>query len=189
MLKLNIYILIILATSGLLLSGLYTRNETKTVLITVLINSHRSFNWLVNRRSQNLNNKLLNFLRINTLLVHDADVWIITAPSCRLTHRGSEGIANFYPRVHLSSEFYFTPTKTSVKKRANATINKKKKYKTTWKLAISNIFGRQLLKFTIWSICDKKKNIEKEIFKFSNICFLQNFIKKKNITQLNVISN
>lgn len=108
MLKLNIYILIILATSGLLLSGLYTRNETKTVLITVLINSHRSFNWLVNRRSQNLNNKLLNFLRINTLLVHDADVWIITAPSCRLTHRGSEGIANFYPRVHLSSEFYFT---------------------------------------------------------------------------------
>lgn len=136
---------------------------------------HRSFNWLVNRRSQNLNNKLLNFLRINTLLVHDADVWIITAPSCRLTHRGSEGIANFYPRVHLSSEFYFTPTKTSVKKRANATINKKKKYKTTWKLAISNIFGRQLLKFTIWSICDKKKKYRKRNFQIFQYLFSAEF--------------
>lgn len=154
MLKLNIYILIILATSGLLLSGLYTRNETKTVLITVLINSHRSFNWLVNRRSQNLNNKLLNFLRINTLLVHNADVWIITAPSCRLTHLKGLQISIHVSTFHLNSTSH--RRKLPLKSARNATINKKKKYKTTWKLAISNIFGRQLLKFTIWSISDKK---------------------------------
>lgn len=70
MLKLNIYIYINISNFRVAVKRIVRATKTKTKTNYALINSHRGFNWLVNRRSQNLNNKLFNFLRINTLLVN-----------------------------------------------------------------------------------------------------------------------